>query len=310
MITVVYGVPGSGKTFFAVHFIKRRCLEEGDIFFRVRKDVILITNIKLNLDNPENYVFIQDWAEWRKYMDVEYWTSNLANIQGKRIVMVMDEAQVFFQLYRDHPGVMFFLQYHRHLSVDVLLITQSPKSLPQKVFELAEYLVEAVPRSINPFGFRAFRYRVIHPFDHSIVLRRFHLAYDPSIFYLYSDMIYKPPEEGERPRNAFTRYYVLLAGLLILTFFMLFSFVSRVLSPKQTQTAETSQNQPARTFSYEDLIVEVPEEPREPIGVQEPMGVEEPKKEKPEEPKGSYYIKVEKTEDIDFPKEPKVIYLP
>ncbi len=316
MITVVYGMPGSGKTFYSVWWIKRRCLEESDIFFRVRKDVILITNIKLNLDSPENYVFIQDWAEWRKYMDVEYWTSNLANIQGKRIVMVMDEAQVFFQVYRDHPGVMFFLQYHRHLSVDVLLITQSPKSLPQKVLELAEYLVEAVPRSINPFGFKAFRYRVIHPFDRSIVLRRFHLTYDPTIFYLYSDMIYKPPEEGEKPKNTFTRYYVLLAGFLIFTLVMLFSFVSRVFSPKEyTQAQSTQTTQTAtqtRTISYEDLIVEVPEEPQEPK--QEPPK-EEPKEEpKPIETRGYYHISVEKTppktESIDLSPGPKIIYLP
>jgi len=280
MISVVYGVPGSGKTYYSVHWIRKRALQEGDIFFRVKENVLLITNLKLNLDSMENYIYIEGWDGWKKYMDVDFWKANLVYIQGKRIIMVMDEAQVFFKLYGDDARVLFFLQYHRHLSVDILLITQSPKSLPQKVFELAEFLIEAVPKSVNPFSFRAFRYRVLHPFDRDVVLRRFHISHDPVLFHLYSDMVYKPSEdEGEKPNNAFTRYYVLVAGFLFLTFFLMFSFFFRLFSPSvpsqaQAQAQEKSSHSPVvysiDYIDYEDLIVEVPEEKPKPKDEEKP----------------------------------------
>jgi zona occludens toxin len=194
MITIIYGVPGSGKTYYSVYWIRKRCLEEGDTFYRVRSDVLLITNLKLRLDNEENYIYLEDVKDFARYMDVDFWRANLSRVQGKKVYIVMDECQLFFHYYKDDPKVLFYLQYHRHLSHDILLITQTPKSLPAKVFELSEFLIEAVPKSVNPFAFRGFRYRVVHPFDRSVVLRRFHLAYDNTVFFMYEDMIYRADE--------------------------------------------------------------------------------------------------------------------
>jgi len=309
MISIIFGVPGSGKSYYAVHWIRKRALVDGDIFLRVRPDVLLITNLKLNLDSVDNYIYLEDWDSWRKYMDVDFWRANLTYIQGKRIIMVMDECQLFFHHYKDDPKVLFFLQYHRHLSVDILFITQTPKSLPAKVFELAEFLIEAVPRIVNPFYFKAFRYRVLHPFDRDVVLRRFHLVFDPVIFYLYSDMIYKPDEnEEEKPKNAFTRYYVLLSFFLLLTVFLMFSFLFRVFSPSFPSQAKAQPGSPSPIqavqfpITYEDLITEEkPKEQEKPIT-----------EEKPSE--GSYRIVVEKDspkiEEEPFKPEPKIIYLP
>jgi len=219
MITIIYGVPGSGKTYYAVHWIKQRCLEGGDVFYRVRSDAVLITNLKLRLDSEENYIYLENFHDFAKYMDVDFWRANLSRVQGKKVYLVMDECQVFFFHYKDDPKVLFYLQYHRHLSHDLLFITQTPKSLPAKVFELSEFLIEAVPKSVNPFAFRGFRYRVVHPFDRSVVLRRFHLAYDRALFYLYEDMIYRAPE-GE-VQNAFLRWGVIL-GVLVFLFVVAF----------------------------------------------------------------------------------------
>jgi hypothetical protein len=284
MISIVYGVPGSGKTYYAVWWVRKRALEEGDIFLRVRPDVILITNLKLNLDSSEGYIYIEDVRDFSKYMDIDFWKANFSFLQGKKLYIVMDECQLFFYHYKDDPRVLFFLQYHRHLSVDILFITQTPKSLPAKVFELAEFLIEAVPKSVNPFAFKAFRYRVLHPFDRDLVLRRFHLTFDPIVFYLYQDMIYEPSgEKEEKPKNAFTRYYVFFAFFFLLTVFFMFSFLSRVLSPSLPSQAKAQPSSPSSSFqvqpvlSYEDLTEEKPkqEKPKE----------EKPKQEKPKEEK-------------------------
>jgi zona occludens toxin len=314
MISIIYGVPGSGKTYYSVHWIKKRCLEDGDIFLRVRSDVLLITNLKLNLDASDGYIYIEDIKDFAKYMDVDFWRANFSFLQGKKVYIVMDECQLFFYHYKDDPKVLFFLQYHRHLSVDILFITQTPKSLPVKVFELAEFLVEAVPKSVNPFGWKAFRYRVLHPFDRDIVLRRFHLAFDPVVFYLYHDMVYKLEEGEGEAKNAFIRYYLLVASLVLLTVFSMFFFLSRIFSPSVPSAKAQPSHSPAvqsRVIDYEDLVREVPSS-----SVPFPSSFEEkPKEDSPKPSEGSYYFVITKPSQSDSPKDvlnpsPKVVIIP
>ncbi len=271
MITIIYGVPGSGKTYYAAYWIKNKCLEGGEVFYRVRSDVILITNLKLRLDSEDNYIFLEDVNDFAKYMDVDFWRANISRVQGKKVYIVMDECQLFFHHYKDDPKVLFYLQYHRHLSHDILLITQTPKSLPAKVFELSEFLIEAVPKSVNIFAFRGFRYRVVHPFDRSVVLRRFHLTYDRTVFYLYEDMIYRAPEGEGKIQNAFTRWYVILGVLLVLfviTFKLFLDFPSRfsemtsrggssggsVAFAGVSNNSSVSSSSGGRSIKYEDLV--------------------------------------------------------
>ena len=319
MITVVYGVPGSGKTYYAVWFIKKRALIDGDIFLRVREDVILITNLKLNLDSHENYIYIEDIKDFAKYLDVDFWRANFALLQGKKVYIVIDECQLFFYHYKDDQRVLFFLQYHRHLSVDILLITQTPKSLPAKIFELSEFLIEAVPKSVNPFHFgrfKSFRYRVLHPLDRGIVLRRFHLAFDVVVFHLYSDMIYKFEEGEEKTTNAFTRYYLFVASFVLLAVFSMFFFLSRVFSPSSPSSPSVSYSH--QSMQYEDLIHEVPEVPDDNYISDKDISTKPsdiPKFDSPPKPKeeGFYYIEVEASglnpKHEDVPK-PKVIEIP
>jgi len=318
MITLVFGVPGSGKTYFMAHTIKKRVLQEGDIFLKVKEDCLLITNLKLRLDSPEGYVYVDEWENWMQFLNVNFWQQNFAWWNGKRVWIVMDECQRFFAIAKENPEVWFYLQYHRHFGThNLIFATQTPKSIPGKLYELCEFIVEAVPKSVNVFSVAGFRYRVLSPLDKSLVLRRFHLPYDHVTFYLYSDMVFKEDEEM-RPQNAFIKplLTVLLAllGLIIAlnVFFSGFSSKSGLSSKAnpntQTQTqTQTTQTQTAQTtpITYEDLITEIKEEqPKEP---QEPPGAKGAK----EEPVGYYYIAVKKTkEDIELTPGPKIIYLP
>jgi len=303
MISIVYGVPGSGKTYYSVWWLKKRVLEDGDVFFRVRSDRLLITNLRLRLDSEEGYIYVEDPHELAKYMDVDFWKSKLPYLQGKKVVFVIDEAQRFFHFYGSDSKVLYFLQYHRHLGVEILLITQTPRSIPQKVFELCEFVVESVPRSVNPFSWKYFRYRVLHPLDRHEVLRRFHLPHDPAIFYLYNDVLYSLDGEEERPSNVFLRYYVVLGVFLFVFVVFMRLFFSNFFSPVSFQSRDQSVvssptvPSPVRpvTYTYEDLITE--EKPTERDYSPHPKPSEEPKPfEKPkllEEPKGYGYIVIE-----------------
>ncbi len=317
MITLIFGVPGSGKTYWMTHTIRKKVLRESDIFFRVKEDCILITNLKLKLDDTENYIYIEEWEQWTQFFNVHFWQQNLAWWQGKKVWLVMDECQRFFMLAKDNADVFFYLQYHRHFGThNLIFATQTPKSIPGKLYELCEYVIEAVPKSINIFSVAGFRYRVLSPLDKSIVLRRFHLPYDKITFYLYQDMVFKEEEEM-RPQNAFLKQLLIL-GLavlgIILSLHLFFSgFSSKTQSTQAQPTTRTVQTQ-TTPLSYEDLITITDEkEPQEPLKQEPPK--EEPKEEpKPIETRGYYYITTQKTrpkEDIELtPKEPKIIYLP
>ncbi len=314
MITLITGVPGSGKTYFCVHTIRKKCLQESDIFFRVRDDTILITNIRLRLDDNTNYILIENWEDWFQFFNVQFWQQNLHWWSGKRIWIIMDECQRFFMLAKYNTEVYFYLQYHRHFGThNLILATQTALSIPGKVYELAEYLIEAVPKSVNIFSLAGFRYRVLNPLDKSMVLRRFHLNYDPITFYLYSDMVFKEEEEM-RPQNAFVRpvAFVLLAlaGVFLGLHFFFSGFSSKT-QPTQTQT-QTTQTQPTtQPITYEDLITYEEREPREPPK-EEPKEEPEPKPIETE-PGGYYHIAVEKVrakEEIDLSPGPKITYLP
>jgi hypothetical protein len=316
MITLIFGIPGSGKTYWAVHTIRKKCLQESDIFFRVKDDVLLITNLRLRLDEQEGYIYIENWEDWLRFLNVRFWQENLNWWSGKKVWLIMDECQRFFYLAKENPEVWFYLQYHRHLSHNLIFITQTPKSIPGKLFELCEYLIEAVPKSISITSLFAFRYRVLSPLDKSLVLRRFHLKHDPVTFYLYTDMIYND-DEGLKPSNAFLRPIAFL-GLTVLGVFLslhLFfsSFGSKIQA--QVQNTRTTQTQ-TQKITYEDLINEEPKSKQ-----QEPQQKQQEMQEPPKqtdyytvEKTPNYYYTVEKTrpkaETIELSPGPKIIYLP
>jgi len=326
MITIVYGMPGSGKSYYAVWWIKRRVLQEGDVFYRVRPDRLLITNLKLRLDSEEGYVYVEEPDDLAKYMDVDFWKANYHLLQGRKVIFVVDECQRFFYFYGSDVRVLFFLQYHRHLGMDILLITQTPKSIPGKVFELCEYVIESVPKSVNPFGFRTFRYRVLHPLDRKEVLRRFHLSFESAVFYLYHDMIYSPEEGEERVVNAYVKYYVMLVGIIVALVGFLYLFFSSFSSLASRVQPQSSRSVSAvQSITYEDLITE---ETEEKVEERNYVSGSETFKRSEEfrvgesgelrEPKGYGYIVVEVVrssvrgggEDIELSSGPRIVELP
>jgi hypothetical protein len=330
VITVITGTPGTGKTYYMVWLLKKKALEEGDVFYRVRRDVLLITNIKLNLEDSENYVFIENFDDFVPYMDVDFWRSNLNALQGRKVIFAIDEAQALFAKHKDNDKLMYFLQYHRHVGIDLYLLTQTAKSIPAKVYELSEYLIEAVPRSINPFAWRYFRYRVLHPFDRSLVLRRFHVPHDPTVFYLYDDMVYRPDEDiEERPKNVFVSQFSLLAVFIFVFVFLLHSFFSHLhtlgqpktqktfssspSSPAVVKTQPINSSVPAVPIRYEDLIQEVEDKPMDRleldrVEVKQPSG--SPRVSVPVS--GGYHLEVGRSSagGLELQREPKVIILP
>jgi len=116
MITLIVGVPGSGKTWYAVEKLIPKLLKSKKRCF---------SNIRGHVDAKKTFGFDEDFT-----------ISDFDNS-----LVVLDEVQ-FFSL-RDASGVFFrHLTVHRHTGRDYVFITQSTAALPRKWLGLVEKTIE------------------------------------------------------------------------------------------------------------------------------------------------------------------------
>src|SRR5262249_13314578 len=131
--------------------------------------------------------------------------------KSHRLVYVIDEAQRFFHSGFRERDVFFFFQYHRHLGVDVYLITQDVKTLALELRNLSEYYVRAVRRTYSLAG--EFRYRFFgSPYDDAPFKTKV-LRPDGRVFAQYRSM---SSVEVERIASAPRRIAVMIAVLVVL----------------------------------------------------------------------------------------------
>jgi hypothetical protein len=150
MLQIIYGVPGSGKSYYAVWNIKKT-IEKNN-------NVVIISNIEnlklshLNLDE-----LINNYGGLDKFfnVDCEFWKMDIE----KKKILFIDECQRYFHKKFFSNSVFFWFQYHRHLNVDIYLITQSYRVLPTELVVLSELVIQAIPSSFRFFN-NSFRYLV------------------------------------------------------------------------------------------------------------------------------------------------------
>jgi len=116
MITLIVGVPGSGKTFYAVERLIPNLLKKKPVCF---------SNIRKHVDSKSVFGFDDDFT-----------VSEYDNA-----LIVLDEVQ-FFSL-RDARGELFrHLTIHRHSGREYIWITQSVSAIPRKWLGLVERTIE------------------------------------------------------------------------------------------------------------------------------------------------------------------------
>lgn len=135
MIGLITGVPGSGKSLYAV----KKLLEA-----KARGEYT-ITNIEgykyadefidaLTQDEMVSFILGRDWSDFAK------------SLGNRKIYLVIDEAQRVYAstgMNRATQQEMFyFLEYHRHYGANIDLVTQSHKSLNGRVYGLVHQIVQ------------------------------------------------------------------------------------------------------------------------------------------------------------------------
>lgn len=225
-IRIIEGVPGSGKTYFAVHhLLSKYFFFDQSLSEWVRKpefsSLVLVTNIdrfpfSVSLDS-----LIETAGSLEKFFSYEY-QENLTS--GFPYVYLIDEVQSLFPYtYRD-TRVFLFFQKHRHLGIDIYLITQDADHLAKGLRSLAEFHIVAVRRSLSLAG--ELRYRFTDPNTrecwHTKVLRK-----DGKIFSFYRSFSSSETESSPSiPRRFIALFLVCVVVVFVIGYF---GFIRRIL---------------------------------------------------------------------------------
>lgn len=224
MQAAVVGVPGTGKTYFMVSYLKKHFIY--DEFFHeytIKSDVLIITNIAelkffgsscWNIESPE---ILGDALRGiaGKYTREHFFTvDNMQKIMDKtgkkNIILALDEIQKdqYFPYGYKHPDVLYLFAYHRHIGMDILLGTQDVTLVSRGVIAQCEYLAHGKLRSKKLFGAMSYRFtdnKGNYLYDKT-------LKTDKQVFAAYQSA---SVDEANKPKNAVLHWIVITAVFLI-----------------------------------------------------------------------------------------------
>lgn len=202
MIHCDTGIPGSGKTYRAVDFIAKS-------FFKSKSDYLhLYTNInefdfdlfksrtkksRYNNNTISAYslnfdLFYKHLTElFQMYKNGSSDSDLLVYLDSKKLsysLLVLDEAHNFLKAGDD--VMVWFFTYHRHLYVDIIIITQDLNLINKKFYSLVELYYYAVKRS-KSLSDKTLRYMlyVSSSLSKDSMIETFSLKKDDSVFNLY-----------------------------------------------------------------------------------------------------------------------------
>ncbi|MCI5143938.1 MAG: DUF2075 domain-containing protein [Candidatus Electrothrix sp. AR3] len=195
-LRIIEGVPGSGKTYYAVKHLAKNYFKYNkqiDLYEKT-KECTLITNIDEfkphHLNLKEEISKAGSIATFFSYKYQEQYK------EGKpQIIYIIDEAQRFFR--KGDKGlneVYSYFEYHRHWGQDVYLVTQNARKLPPDLVYLVEYLIKALPRTRSMMG--EFKY---HWISSGEKIKTETLRPDQGVFALYKSMDIGESEKIKNP---------------------------------------------------------------------------------------------------------------
>jgi hypothetical protein len=210
MIHVITGVPGSGKSYWAVNYLYTKYCDDNNGHIDTSLDVKIISNVdELKIHHDSLDLLLENHR-------IDQIINNDAfkklKEKYKRVIFLIDEAQRYLTK-ENYESMQFAFEYHRHFGIEFLLLTQDKVLLPYKLLKLAEYLVVAQPRSrsVDLPLIGSFRYKY---FDNSgyVELSQQNLKKNQKIFNLYQSFEF---DETEKPKNMVNRY-ALVIGIFVL----------------------------------------------------------------------------------------------
>lgn len=276
MIIFITGTPGAGKTYYSV----LRMLDD------LKKDsVLVVSNIdgvskekfEFYLGKSVNFMTFDEFLSFAlslvnmRYdgnyrnafltiLNVDYWKKYIIPAlyqQGiKKVTFYLDEFQSIIDEDTDLTQPQkFFFDYHRHLGIDIYIITQSIQRMSKAIRNLVEVELRLV--SLRMFGLESFF--VLKTLIGGVPVKKKVMKYKPEIFALYRSLLVEHMK-GVRGRPP----VMLFVGLAVLLF-SIYSGYSYMKSaggvlPKQTQATKQTNEKPyhAQAFNRDVIFPSFP----------------------------------------------------
>lgn len=213
MITLITGTPGAGKTLYCISKLLRELVgsvikstdQNGQPVETPRRIMTNIPGLLLDheLIGPDEGGGLADWHKWAKPGDViaydEVQRSWPPRPNGSKV-----------------PDYISALETHRHMGVDIIILTQNPMLLDRNVLAL-------VGRHLHVRRFGGVGAALVYEWDHcsrqlmySKALKKSPFRYDKSVFKLY-----KSAELHTKPKTSIPPLlYVVVLALLGAAFFI------------------------------------------------------------------------------------------
>lgn len=151
MIQIITGVPGGGKSYYAVHEILEH-LSRGELVVHNIHGLSDPRAIQLDFGNVP--------------LDADYLFNLIDRFRFERglpadsvVHVYIDECQRYYPYELKDPKVVYFFDFHRHHGLNISLISQDIKKISPKISTLAEFEVRAV-KPMFQFG-GGFQYNLI-----------------------------------------------------------------------------------------------------------------------------------------------------
>ncbi len=197
MIELYEGVPGSGKSYHAICEKFLPWVKQGRRLY-IAVDGIYLDRLAL-FTGIELSVLEQQITLWKDSVEV---LQAFPHVEPGSAVII-DEAQtVFRSMQKVEPGLLRWLETHRHYGVDILLMSQDFRQMSQGVTRLIEATVKF--RKLAFVGLsKKYQGKVRgNPEDHEVI-RAFVGTYSPAIYAYYSSYASAAIREEKRSHTVF-----------------------------------------------------------------------------------------------------------
>lgn len=211
-IQIITGVPGSGKSYYAVYQINRLLSSDNGNF-------VIITNIDTLRINDARLLKIEFSIDFFKNSHQEVYlrdVRNRYNLDNDSIVYYfIDEAQRFVTPDLKDTDVVYFFDYHRHYGLEIYLVTQDIYKISKKVSVLSDCEIRAVSTKVNPLPCFYYNLKSADEKFDSVRLKR-----DKKIFSLYKSF----ESNGIIAKNTKTVRLIVVFVVLMVFFAFLFRY--------------------------------------------------------------------------------------
>ena len=259
MVFFLTGVPGSGKTYFLVHYAEKNIQK---IDKKTNEKVYL--QVVHNISGYKNGFYVDFGADYlpkiiqlnkyyltvKKEIDKDDLLIKKAEELGiYKILLIVDECHLYFINDFSEKGkeqyfaLLWFISYHRHLYVDLVLATQNLSLVDYKFKAFAEFFVKAVPSSmrfnINPFSAPKFTYNYFPDSKmwNETKFKTEKLPAEKKIFNLYTS------GDAVKKQKVYLQTLLLMAGFVLIGAFLWHMFQRSFVSsghPLKTTSDKTA----------------------------------------------------------------------